>query len=76
VFPNISCIGLVAWDYELTNIEVGDVALFEMVANRHPEILCGVKVRIGATTVSSSGVDPVRREPSTGHRGAASPACR
>ena len=33
-FLNISCIGLVAWDYELTNIELADVALFEMVANR------------------------------------------
>src|SRR5262245_47176507 len=34
-FLNISCIGLVAWDYELTNIELADVALFEMVANQH-----------------------------------------
>jgi len=33
-FLNISYIGLVAWDYELTNIELPDVALFEMVANR------------------------------------------
>jgi predicted amidohydrolase len=55
-FLNISCIGLVAWDYELTNIELADVALFEMVANRHRDILCGVKVRMGATTVGSNGV--------------------
>ena len=60
-FLNISCIGLVAWDYELTNIELADVALFEMVANRHRDILCGVKVRMGATTVGSNGVEPVRR---------------
>ena len=26
-FLNISCIGLVAWDYELTNIDLADVAL-------------------------------------------------
>jgi dihydroorotase len=60
-FLNISCIGLVAWDYELTNIELADVALFEMVANRHRDILCGVKVRMGETTVGSNGVEPVRR---------------
>ena len=60
-FLNISCIGLVAWDYELTNIELADVALFEMVANRHRDILCGVKVRMGATTVGSNGIEPVRR---------------
>lgn len=60
-FLNISCIGLVAWDYELTNIELADVTLFEMVANRHRDILCGVKVRMGATTVGSNGVEPVRR---------------
>jgi dihydroorotase len=28
-FLNISCIGLVAWDYELTNSELADVGLFE-----------------------------------------------
>ena len=60
-FLNISCIGLVAWDYKLTNIALADVALFEMVANRHRDILCGVKVRMGATTVGSNGVEPVRR---------------
>jgi len=60
-FLNISCIGLVAWDYELTNIELADVGLFEMVANRHRDILCGVKVRMGATTVGSNGIEPVRR---------------
>jgi predicted amidohydrolase len=60
-FLNIPCIGLVAWDYELTNSELADVGLFEMVANRHRDILCGVKVRMGATTVGSNGVEPVRR---------------
>lgn len=34
--------------YKLTNIELADVALFEMVANRHRDILCGVKVRMGS----------------------------
>ena len=50
-FVNISCIGLVAWDYELTHLDFCDVELFEMVANRHRDIVCGVKVRMGATTV-------------------------
>jgi dihydroorotase len=49
-----------AWGYELTNIELADVALFEMVAS-HRDISCGVKVRMGATTVGSNGVEPVRR---------------
>ena len=60
-FLNISCIGLVAWDYELTQLEFCDVNLFEMVANRHRDIVCGVKVRMGATTVGTSGIEPVRR---------------
>lgn len=60
-FLNISCIGLVAWDYELTQIDLADVALFEMVANQHRDILVGVKVRMGATTVGANGVEPVRR---------------
>ena len=60
-FLNISCIGLVAWDYELTEIALADVKLFEMVANRHRDILVGVKVRMGATTVGANGIEPVRR---------------
>jgi dihydroorotase len=60
-FLNISCIGLVAWDYELTQLELADVALFEMVANLHRDILCGVKVRMGATTVGANGIAPVQR---------------
>jgi dihydroorotase len=60
-FLNISCIGLVAWDYELTQLELCDVELFELVANQHRDIVCGVKVRMGATTVGSSGIEPVRR---------------
>ena len=60
-FLNISCIGLVAWDYELTQLELCDVDLFEMVANQHRDIVCGVKVRMGATTVGTSGIEPVRR---------------
>ena len=60
-FLNISCIGLVAWDYELTQLEFCDVNLFEMVANQHRDLVCGVKVRMGATTVGTSGIEPVRR---------------
>ena len=60
-FLNISCIGLVAWDYELTQLDFCDVNLFEMVANRHRDIVCGVKVRMGATTVGTNGIEPVRR---------------
>ncbi|HUD59800.1 MAG TPA: amidohydrolase/deacetylase family metallohydrolase [Acetobacteraceae bacterium] len=60
-FVNISCIGLVAWDYELTHLDYCDVELFEMVVNQHRDIVHGVKVRMGATTVGTSGIEPVRR---------------
>ena len=38
-FVNISCIGLVAWDYELTHLDYCDVELFEMVVNQHRDIV-------------------------------------
>lgn len=60
-FLNISSIGIPAWDYELAQIELADVALFEMVANQHRDILVGVKVRMAATIVGSNGIVPVQR---------------
>lgn len=60
-FLNIASIGIPAWDYELTQIELADVDLFEMVANRHRDILVGVKVRMATTTVGANGIKPVQR---------------
>ena len=59
-FLNISCIGLAGHDYELTNLAYCDVRLFEIVANLNRDILHGVKVRLGATTVGENGVEPLR----------------
>ena len=60
-FLNISSIGLVAQDFELCNINYCDVGLFELVANRNRDILDGVKVRMGVSTVGPSGLEPMKR---------------
>jgi dihydroorotase len=60
-FLNISNIGLVGQDFELCNLNYCDVDLFEIVANRNRDILHGVKVRMGVTTVGPSGLEPLRR---------------
>src|SRR5262249_9943443 len=60
-FLNISYIGLVGRDFELANLNYCDVDLFEMVANRNRDILHGVKVRMGASTVGPNGLEPLRR---------------
>jgi dihydroorotase len=46
-FVNISCIGLVAQDYELFNPEYCNIDLLKRVVNRHRDIVVGVKVRAG-----------------------------
>lgn len=46
-FVNISSIGLVAQDYELTNSEYSNVALLQDVVKRHRDIVVGIKVRAG-----------------------------
>src|SRR4051812_42913026 len=60
-YPNISNIGLVGQDYGLCNIAYCGVGLFELVANGNREILHGVKVRMGASTVGANGIEPLRR---------------
>jgi dihydroorotase len=46
-FVNISSIGLIAQDYELTNPEYSNVALLKDVVNRNRDIVVGIKVRAG-----------------------------
>jgi dihydroorotase len=58
---NISCIGLVAHDFELTNMEYCDVDLFRRMANVNRDLVVGVKVRMGNTTVGANGTQPLRR---------------
>jgi dihydroorotase len=60
-FLNISSIGLVGQDFELCNLNYCDVRLFELVANHNRDILNGVKVRMGASTVGASGLEPMKR---------------
>jgi dihydroorotase len=60
-FLNISSIGLVGQDFELCNLNYCDVDLFELVANLNRDILHGVKVRMGATTVGPNGLEPLLR---------------
>ena len=60
-FLNISNIGLVGQDFELCNLNYCDVRLFELVANRNRDILHGVKVRMGVSTVGQSGIEPMKR---------------
>jgi dihydroorotase len=58
-YLNISYIGLTAPDYELTNLAYCDVKLFEIVANQNRDMLHGVKVRLGASTVGGNGIAPL-----------------
>ena len=60
-FLNISYIGLTGYDFELANLAYCDTRLFEIVASRNRDILHGVKVRMGTTTVGPNGLEPLRR---------------
>lgn len=59
-FLNISCIGLVAHDYELTNLAFCDPDLFELMLNANRDLVVGGKVRVGASTVGQNGFEPLR----------------
>ncbi|MGN6872028.1 MAG: amidohydrolase/deacetylase family metallohydrolase [Solirubrobacteraceae bacterium] len=60
-FLNISYIGLVGPDYELANLNYCDVDVFRRVCDLNRDLVVGVKVRMGATTVGESGIEPLRR---------------
>jgi dihydroorotase len=59
-FLNISCIGLVAHDYELTNLVFCNPELFELMINANRDLVIGGKVRLGASTVGENGFEPLR----------------
>jgi len=59
-FLNISYIGLTGYDFELANLAYCDTRLFEIVANRNRDILHGVKVRMGESTVGANDIEPLR----------------
>ena len=57
---NISYLGLIGPDFELTNLEYCDVDIFERIANLNRDLVLGVKVRMGDTTVGPNGLKPMR----------------
>jgi dihydroorotase len=59
-FLNVSCIGLVAHDYELSNMAFCNPELFELMLNGNRDLLVGGKVRLGAGTVGENGFEPLR----------------
>lgn len=59
-FLNISCIGLVAHDYELTNLAFCNPDLFELTLNANRDLVIGGKVRLGASTVGENGFEPLK----------------
>jgi dihydroorotase len=58
---NISYLGLVGPDYELTHLDFCDVDICEHIANLNRDIVLGVKVRMGDSTVGANGLEPMRR---------------
>jgi dihydroorotase len=60
-FLNISYLGLIGPDYESTNLAYCDVDIFERIANKNRDLIYGVKVRIGASTVGENGLEPMHR---------------
>jgi dihydroorotase len=60
-FLNISCIGLVSENYELTRLEHVDVELFRRLVDLNNDLVVGVKVRMGTPIVGDNGLEPLRR---------------
>jgi dihydroorotase len=60
-FLNISYLGLIGPDFELTNLDFCDVEIFERIANLNRDLVLGVKVRMGATTVGVNHLEPMHR---------------
>ncbi len=58
---NISAIGLVPSDFELTRVEWCDVGLFQKIANKNRDIVLGIKVRMGIPTAGKLGMEPLIR---------------
>src|SRR5262249_32438140 len=60
-YINIANIGLVGENYETANLEYCDAEILRRAADRHRDLVLGVKVRIGARTVGDTGVESLRR---------------
>ncbi len=60
-FLNISLIGLVSPNWELTNLDFCDVEIFRRMTDLNRDLVVGVKARIDAMTVGENGLEPLRR---------------
>jgi dihydroorotase len=60
-YVNISYIGLVAENFETSNLEYCDLEILRRAVDRHRDLVRGIKVRIGTPTVGDTGVEPLRR---------------
>jgi dihydroorotase len=60
-YVNISAIGLVAQEYELSILEHCDVELCMRAVEAHRDMVVGVKARMSTPTVGLNGLEPLRR---------------
>jgi dihydroorotase len=60
-FLNISLLGLVSPNWELTNLDFCDVEIFRRMTDLNRDLVLGVKARIDAMTVGPNGLEPLRR---------------
>lgn len=52
---------LIRSDHELRNLDYCDTRLFEIVATQNRDVVLGVKVRMGQSTVGPSHIEPIKR---------------
>jgi dihydroorotase len=60
-FLNISFLGLVGPNWELTKLDFCDLDVFHRIADLNRDLVVGVKARIDAATVGENGLEPLRR---------------
>jgi dihydroorotase len=60
-FLNISNIGLVGLNWELTTIDYCDLEHFARVQELNRDLIVGAKVRMGTPTIGANGLEPLRR---------------
>lgn len=58
---NISSIGLVPSNYELTRLEWCNVDLFRQIANLNSDLVLGLKVRMGIPMAGEHKIEPLKR---------------
>jgi dihydroorotase len=58
-FLNVSCVGLTPRDHEVALLQFCDVPALIAAAERYPEVVVGVKVRVSLQTVAGLGIRPL-----------------